>query len=127
MSPTLYVCAMFSSVSLMSIKSMSHDATSFMGFGLMKPVSSCYRARTCFKRLLKVSFDCFNDRTLLYSCNVFRERFPNKPIIFPIISVLWEKPTFIFSEHMVTIFTYHIHTSIQNNAQDIIMTEKHRS
>ena len=59
------------------LKAMTHDATSFMGFGFMKPVSQCDGAKTCCKGLLKVPCDCFYDRALLYSCNVFHETFLN--------------------------------------------------
>ena len=100
------------------LKAMSHDATSFMIFGFMKPVSPWDRAKNVMQG--KVPCDCFYDRALLYmySYDVFRETFPNYTIIFPIISVQWGKHTFIFSEHMVTIFTYQKHTtctSIQYN------------
>ena len=33
------------------LKAMSHDATSFMGLGFMKPVKPCDRAKTCCKGL----------------------------------------------------------------------------
>ena len=82
----------------------------------MKLVSPCDRAKTCRKRLLKVPCDCFYDRAQLYSCNLFHATFPFQPIRFSIISVQWGKPTFIFSEYMVTIFiTIYILESICYN------------
>ena len=106
-----------------SLKAVSQDAISLMRFGFMKLVSPCDRAKTCRKRLLKVPCDCFYDRALLYSCNSFRATFPYQPIRFSIISVQWGKTNFIFSAHMVTIFTYHIHTSIYYNT--CVKCERH--
>ena len=61
---------------------MSHDATRCIGFGFMKPVSSCVRAKACCKRLLKVPCDCFYDRALLYSCNLLLDDEIDLPYIY---------------------------------------------
>ena len=63
------------------IKVMSHGASSFMGLGFKKPISPCDRTKTCCRILLEAPCDCFYDRALLYSYNVFRETFPNMFII----------------------------------------------
>ena len=53
-----------SNMKALPLKAMSHDATSLMRFGFMKPVSPCDRAKTCCKGLFKVLCDCFYDRAL---------------------------------------------------------------
>ena len=94
-------------VNTTTLKAVSHDATSLMRFGFMKLVSPCDRAKTCRKRLLKVPCDCFYDRALLYSCNLFHATLPYRPIRFSIISVQsGGGATFIYRKHMVTILPY---------------------
>ena len=59
----------------------------------MKLVSEqCDRARTRCRRLFRI--------TLLYSCNMFRVPFSNRPIIFLTILDEWEKRIFTFSKHI---------------------------
>ena len=111
---------------------MSHGASSFTGLGFMKPVSPWRGPKLVaspVRLFLRLSSALFLQRVAL--------DFPDKPINLPVFSVQWGKVTFIFSEHMVTLFTYHVYTSIQYkycveckgyiNKINIITTSKHRS
>ena len=114
-----------------TVTAVSHDATSLTRIGFMKPVSPCDRAKNVLQDILKVPCDCCYDRALLYSCNLFRATFPYQPIRFSIISVERGKPTFIFIEHMVTIYILVCNKILASNSKDILInsmtTSKHRS
>ena len=77
----------------------------------MKLVSPCDRAKNVSQETFKSPMRLFYDRALLYSCNLSLSA--NQ--ILDYFSSMGGKPTFIFSEHMVTIFTYHIQTRIYYN------------
>ena len=98
-----------------------NDTTSFMRFGFMKRVSPCDRAKNVLQETFK-SLTVFTIEHCSILATCFVRLFPISQSNSRLFQFNGGKPFFIFSEHVVTIFTYYIlvfNIILASNAKDI--------